>query len=315
MQTISTLSVSILSRDADTLKEHINTYNNKQIAITQCVSAVADFVPEDATILLADPDLAVQVIEHCHSLAWCQSTWAGNAPLLRHPKRDYILTGVKGVFGKLMREYVFAYLLAHYRKLDTFAQAQQHTDWCQPATTALFGKTLGIMGPGSIAQAIVPVALAFDMRVIGLSRSGTPQTGYEAMFTPDNKAQFASQCDMVLNLLPDTPQTKGIIDAELLSALPAGTMLINAGRGNAIVQDDLMTALDKGSLIEAVLDVFETEPLPAAHPFWHHPNIKITQHTAALSYPKDVAGVFMENAERYLSGQALSYVFDFEKGY
>ena len=92
-------------------------------------------------------------------------------------------------------------------------------------------------------------------------------------------------------------------------------MFINAGRGSAIIEDALLNALDNGTLQAAVLDVFTQEPLPEEHPFWTHPKVVVTAHTAAVSSPEDVASVFVANAKRYIANEALHYQFDFNKGY
>lgn len=310
--------LTILSRDADALKTQIEAFNIKELQIVQCVTGSEKVDTDKIRILLGDPDLAVKVVEQCHQLQWCQSTWAGNKPLLHLEKKDYVLTGVRGIFGEKMREYVFAYLLHFSRDIDTFraleSAPQQHR-WMQPAPGALHGSTLGILGAGSIASALLPVAHAFGMRVVGLNSKGDKQSGYDAVYAPADKLAFAAQCHAVVNLLPDTSATSNFIDDDFLSALPDNAVLINAGRGSALDDTALLRALDRGPLRAAVLDVFRQEPLPAPHPFWSHPKIWVSQHTAAISAPEDVASVFADNLHRYLNAEPLHYQLDFERGY
>ncbi len=270
---------------------------------------------ENTTILLADPDLAAQVIPHMPKLVWCQSIWAGNRPLLALDRKDYILTPAKGVFDVQMREFVFTYLFHYCRNVDGYREAQQQKDWFQPSFGRLCGKTLGITGAGSIAKALLPVAASLGLKVIGVSRSGEHQDGYEQIFTWDTMDEFASRCDYVLNLMPDTPQSANLLNKDFFDLLPNHCVLINAGRGTAIVDEDLIAALDADQLQAAVLDVFREEPLPASHPFWEHPKIRITQHTAAESRPEDIAALFVDNLELLLEGKALPHQFDFSKGY
>ncbi|MBU3021433.1 D-2-hydroxyacid dehydrogenase [Aestuariibacter sp. A3R04] len=282
----------------------------------QCItSKVGDVDLEKITILLADPDLAACVVPVMPALQWCQSIWAGNRPLLTLNRQDYILTAAKGMFGAPMREYLFTYLLHYSRNVDEFDTAQKAAKWAPPPYSRLQGKTLGIMGAGSIAQHILPVASAFDMRVIGLSRRGAPQTGYQHVFRTDQRLDFAQRCDFVFNLMPDTPSTTGLLNSTFFHALPRHCVLINAGRGTAIVETDLIHALNHNHIRAAVLDVFAEEPLPASHPFWRHPNIRITQHTAAESRPEDVAELFAENLRRFLTKSPLLYQFNFRQGY
>ena len=268
-------------------------------------------------VMLADPDLASRIIDKCSALIWCQSTWAGNAPLLNANKNDYILTGLKGIFGKLMREYVFAYLLGHARNVKAFEQHQRAEQpiWEASKRMPLNGQTLGIAGLGSIGQALIPVAQAFGMKVVGLTRSGQAVKGAHTVYTPDTIEAFAKVCDHVVNLMPDTPSTQNLLSHEFFNGLKPHSVFINAGRGSAVDDDALLQALDSGALAHAVLDVFRNEPLDPAHPFWRHPRISVTAHTAAESQPSDVADVFLENALRHINGESLNYQFDFAKGY
>ncbi|MEC7632428.1 MAG: NAD(P)-dependent oxidoreductase, partial [Pseudomonadota bacterium] len=198
--------------------------------IAQCPE---DVNSETVTVLLADPDLASRIIDTCSALTWCQSTWAGNAPLLNADKKNYILTGLKGIFGKLMREYVFAYLLGHARNVKAFEQNQRTAPpiWEASKRMPLNSQTLGIAGLGSIGQALIPVAHALGMSVVGLTRSGQAVEGADAVYTPDTIEAFARACDHVVNLMPDTPSTQNMLSHEFFSALKPHSVFINAGRG------------------------------------------------------------------------------------
>ena len=314
-----TLNVSILSKDASALAEEIaNAWpQSHALNICQAVTTSEQINPDEVEVLLADPNLAAEVIDQCTGLKWCQSTWAGNAPLLNLDKSDYILTGVKGVFGKLMREYVFAYLLQYARNIPAFAQNQNHQPpiWEESPRAPLTGKTLGILGAGSIAQALIPVAKSFEMKVISLSRRGQAVDGFDDVYVATDLLKFAQEADHLVNLMPDSPATTGVLNQSFFGALKPHIVWINAGRGSAIIEDALLNALDNGTLQAAVLDVFTQEPLPEKHPFWTHPKVVVTAHTAAVSSPEDVASVFVANAKRYIANEALLYQFDFNKGY
>lgn len=314
-----TVKLSILSKDACALAELIANawpYPNT-LSICQAVTHPEQIDSDKVEVLLAAPNLAAKVIDQCTGLTWCQSTWAGNAPLLNLDKSDYILTGVKGIFGKLMREYVFAYLLQYARNIPAFAHNQHHQPpiWEESPRAPLSGKTIGILGAGSIAQALIPVAKSFDMKVIGLSRSGQAVEGFDKVYAATDLLKFAHETDHVVNLMPDTPATTGVLNQAFFNALKPHSVFINAGRGSAIIDEALLNALDSGQLQAAVLDVFTQEPLPKQHPFWSHPKVVVTAHTAAVSSPEDVAGVFVTNATRYIANEPLLYQFDFNKGY
>ncbi|WP_218398244.1 D-2-hydroxyacid dehydrogenase [Alteromonas lipotrueae] len=314
-----TLNVSILSKDASALAEEIaNAWPEPHaLNICQAVTTSEQINPDEVEVLLADPNLAAKVVDQCTGLNWCQSTWAGNAPLINLDKSDYILTGVKGVFGNLMREYVFAYLLQYARNIPAFAHNQNHQPpiWEESPRAPLTGKTLGILGAGSIAKALIPVAKSFEMKVIGLSRSGQAVGGFDDVYSAIDLLKFAQEADHVVNLMPDTPATTGVLNQAFFGALKPHSVFINAGRGSAVINDALLNALNNGTLQAAVLDVFTQEPLPKEHPFWTHPKVVVTAHTAAVSSPEDVAGVFITNAIRYMANEPLYYQFNFNKGY
>ena len=313
--------LTILSRDADIYNKLLKDADLPNLAVVQVTSEPDDIETDRTQILLSEPDLAIQVLEKCEHLQWLQSTWAGNAPLIQHPKRDYQLTAVKGIFSRTMREYVAAYILHFSRNIDAFhpriggGALNKPIEWCPPRVGALAGKCLGVLGAGEIGASLIDFAHCFDMRIIGLNRSGDSDYPFDALYSAQQAQAFAEQCDYLVCLLPDTPATNGFVDATFLSQLKQDCVLINAGRGNSLQQQALLDALDNGHLKAAVLDVFETEPLPTAHPFWHHDKVWVTQHTAAISDPVDVLRVFADNYHRWHQQQPLMYQVNFEQGY
>ncbi len=322
------ISVTILSDEADDIAQAIHQKMGENsdyclvngtplIDIALVTSSPKAVDTADTQVLLADPDLAAEIVLECHSLRWLQSTWAGNAPLLNLAKTDYLLTGLKGVFGKLMREYVFAYLLQHARSVSDFNTNQRANPpiWKAIPRFPLHGQTLGITGLGNIGEALIPVAHAFGMNVIGLSKSGKSVSGTEKMYTTEALVEFAQRSDHVVNLMPDTPATQNLLSYDFFRALKPYSVFINAGRGSAIHEEALLTCLNKQCFKHAVLDVFKQEPLAPSHPFWHHPRVTVTSHTAAESQPSDVATVFLDNAMLFVSDRPLRYLLDFEKGY
>lgn len=313
----ATWQFSILSRDYQVYSELLAPLLPDNVSLSVATDQPDQFDCHQVQLALGDPDLLARVINQCTQLRWLQSTFAGNAPLLRAGKRDYQLTGVKGIFDQQMREYVFSYLLYFARNIEGFNQAAKvaQNKWQPPGFDALAGKTLGIAGAGDIAASLVDVARVFDMRVVGLNRSGSATADYKQMFTPDHKLAFASACDFVLSLLPDTPATGNFIDAEFLSAMPEHGVLINAGRGVVVDDAALVAALSSRQIRAAVLDVFVDEPLADDHPYWTLPNAYVTQHTAAISKEQDVAIIFKGNLIHFLENTPLIYAFDFDKGY
>lgn len=266
-------------------------------------------------ILLADPDLLAPCLDKFEKLKWVQSSWAGVTPLISAGRTNYCLTGLKGVFGDKMREYVFAYLLYFSRNINTFKQSQRQKQWLPPSIDSLKRKQLGILGVGDIGAEIAKTAKHFGMQVKGLTRSNRDCAAVDEYFDIRSKQGFCQGLDYVVNLLPDTPQTANIIDADFLSALPPKCVLINAGRGQAIDDEALIKQLKNKRLRAAVLDVFTQEPLPADNPFWELDNVIVTQHTAAISDVQDISQVFLGNLDCFITEKKLTDVVDWEKGY
>lgn len=319
-------SLAILSRDAESYRALIAAESLPDLQIVAVADSCQRFTAWDADLLLGEPDLIASVLPSCTNLAWVQSTWAGNTPLIRQPKHDFLLTAAKGIFSTRIREYVFAYLLYFSRNMEAFHPrigtpgAQRPITWSPPVIADLAGKRLGILGAGSMGSALIAPAQAFGMQVIGLNRTGRPPdgveaTGFDALYTAEQRLAFAADLDYLVCLLPDTAQTAGFVDAEFLAALPTRCVLVNAGRGNSVDTAALLAALDHGQLRAAVLDVFEQEPLPDEDTRWQHPKVWITHHTAALSDPVAVNAVFVNNYLRWRSGDTLRYAVDFALGY
>lgn len=273
-------------------------------------------VADQANILLAAPDLAYEILPDMTSLQWMQSTWAGvNRIVGDGCRKDYLLTGVKGVFGPIMSEYVFCYILMHSRKALRCHQLQKDKTWEMPMPGLLRGRKIGIMGVGSIGAAVAGTAKHFQMTTYGFSQNAAPTPEFDQMFRPDQILEFVRDLDYLVAVLPQTTGTTHLINRNVLRAMKPGALLINVGRGNVIDEEALVEALGSGEIGGAVLDVFKEEPLPQTHPFWDTAGIIITSHKSALTYPEDIAPLFICNYKRFIAGQELQYRIDFEKGY
>lgn len=264
------------------------------------------------TIMIGAPDKIDRYISDAPALKWVQSTWAGVTPLINHPRRDYQLTGLKGVFGQVMSEYVLGWILALERQILDYAQ---DTSWNQRAPVTVLGKRLGIMGTGDIACDVALAAQALGLRVTGFNRSGRCPPVFESCFTYEQRLDFAKDLDYLLCVMPNTPETDNLVSTDLLHALAPNAVLLNTGRGNCVDEDALVQVLESGHLRAAVLDVFNEEPLPSSHRFWPHPQVYVTSHTSAPTNIEAAVRVFAQNLERFLKNQPLLHVVDFAKGY
>jgi phosphoglycerate dehydrogenase-like enzyme len=265
-----------------------------------------------AEILFGDPDLIVPVLDLCPKLRWVQSSWAGIKPFVDADRRDYQLTGVQGIFGAPMSEYVAAWLLGLERNIPARYRAPH---WDHSPEPGLQGKLAGIMGTGSIGSHVAKTCVALGIKTRGLNSDGRDIDGFEQCFGSDELAEFATGLDYLVGLLPETPESDNLIDADLLSRLNPGAIVINAGRANCLVEQDLVDALESGQIGHAVLDVLRQEPLPAGDALWAAQNLTITSHTAAPTRADSIVKLFRDNYQRYLDGQPLKYRIDFDKGY
>ena len=162
---------------------------------------------------------------------------------------------------------------------------------------------------------LAQTAKHFGMTVRGYTRSSESCPEVDGYFHGEALLDFAKGLDYLVSVLPNTSETRHIVDASLLNALPLHALFINVGRGSALDESALIEALTTKKIAGAVLDVFEHEPLPKEHPFWNTPNLLITFHTSAPSLPNEIAQLFIENYHRFLNSEELMYRVDFSRGY
>jgi len=298
----------ILARDKDEYRHLIESARLPDLEF------VAD--PKESDIVLGEPKLIQDALPLLAALKWVQSIYAGVEPLVAPAqRRDYILTNARSVFGELMSEYVFGYLLFHEKKILERIRTQQAHQWQRPESGVLRRKTVGLLGVGSIGAHLAGTAKHFGMTVRGFTRESESSTQVDQYFHGNDLLKFADGLDYLVCVLPRTNDTNQIVNRTLLNVLPAHAIFINVGRGNAVDESALVKALNEGKLAAAVLDVFEKEPVSEDHPFWTTPNLYMTFHTSAISYPEDITKLFIENYHRYIEGKTLKYVVDFERGY
>lgn len=308
--------VLILADDAGEYPRYLRDLAKNGVRITPAESVEAarnSYAGEE--IILGQPDLVASVLGEMPAVRWVQSSWAGVTPLVSAGRTDYQLTGIKSIFGPQMAEYVLGYLLANELKVLERLGRQANRDWWTEPSGSLFGKTVGIMGTGSIGRHVAGALKPFGVIITGYSLSGQPVKGFERVFSGDQLNAFLAETDYLVCVLPDTPKTSDLLDADAFRAMQSHCYVVNIGRGNVIDERALTDALLAGELAGAVLDVFRQEPLPQDSPLWNAPGLLVTGHIAARSWPRDIAGIFSENYRRYTGGEPLMYRIDFERGY
>ena len=306
----------ILSRHAPAYQRLVEQAGLPRLTLFTATDASDPGPAASCDIVLGEPSLIAPVLARLEAVHWVQSTWAGVEPLLGPSlPRNYVLTNARGVFGGLMAEYVFGYLLAHERRILERYAAQRAGRWDPAPPGTLRGRLMGLLGVGSIGAALARTAKHFGLRVRGYTRASEHCADVDEYFHGDAREAFAADLDYLVAVLPNTGHTRGLVDGALLSALPPRAVFVNPGRGSVVDEQALADALRTGRLARAVLDVFNEEPLPPDHVFWRTPNLVITSHTAAISAPEDIAPIFIRNYRRLLAGEPLEYRVDFEAEY
>jgi glyoxylate/hydroxypyruvate reductase len=247
------------------------------------------------------------------------SLGAGVDGFLRDPEFPKHLPLVRFVDPTLMHEmaqYVTMHVLIAHRSQRRFDEAQRQGKWDQAMLMRASRDTrIGILGLGDIGSTIATALLPFDFQLLGWSRSRKEIPGVKSYAGESKLPQFLSQCDYCVCVLPLTEDTRGIMNAKLFAQLPKGAWVVNVARGGHLIEEDLIAALDSGHLGGAVLDVFQTEPLPDESAIWRHPKITATPHIAGITDPQAALAYVADCVKRCETGRPLDNVIDFSKGY
>lgn len=214
-----------------------------------------------------------------------------------------------------MREYVLLHVLRLHRRLPDIEAAQGRREWLQLVNPPAHERKVGVMGLGRLGADCSRALRAVGFDVAGWSRRPKSFDGIVSYAGDEELDRFLARTEILVCLLPLTPETEGILNAELFDRLPPGAAVINAARGGHLVEADLLDALDRGQIGAATLDVFRTEPLPASSPFWDHPKVLVTPHVASLIDPETGGKTIADNLRKFLKGEPLPDLVDLERGY
>jgi glyoxylate/hydroxypyruvate reductase len=219
-----------------------------------------------------------------------------------------------------MTEYVVLQVLMHHRQQRRLDANQQNKVWDSFPTHAASALTVGIMGLGVMGTDSASKLAMLGFKVMGWSRSPKVIPGVECFAGQGEFDSFLKRTDILVCLLPHTPETTGLINRDVIAKLsrkgPFGApILINAGRGKQQVESDILAALDSGALHSASLDVFETEPLPKDSPFWTHAKVTVTPHVAADSDPATITAYVLSQIRRHQAGLPVENIIDRNRGY
>lgn len=214
-----------------------------------------------------------------------------------------------------MCEYASFAVLSLHRDMLRYRQQQMARCWQAHLLQPAAKRRVGVMGLGTQAQQILATLQTFGFDLSGWARSEHRIAGVDCFAGAEQLPTFLGRCDIVVCVLPLTEETKGILNRQLFQHLPKGAALVNMGRGGHLIEEDLLEALASGQLSAAVLDVLEQEPAAPDHPFWHHPQILLTPHIAAMTQPESAFSVLLENIRRHQRGESMLGQVDRERSY
>ena len=214
-----------------------------------------------------------------------------------------------------MAEYVCHAVIRHFREFDAYEADMAAGRWGYRKPRLRSEFPIGVMGLGVLGERVAKALAQFDFPVSGWSRSAKAIEGVRAFSGAEQFNDFLAASCVLVNLLPLTPETADVINADTLARLQPGAYIINVARGAHLVEDDLLAAIERGHVAGATLDVFRTEPLPAGHPFWHHPRITITPHTSARTLRDESIAQIARKMAALQRGDTVAGVVDAGRGY
>ena len=231
------------------------------------------------------------------------------------PRHVPIIRTTSADLSQRMREYVTLHVLRIHRRLPEIEAAQPIREWRQLINPPAYERRVGVMGLGNLGADCARTLKAVGFDVAGWSRRPKELDGVTGFASERGFRPFLERTEILVCLLPLTPATRGILNADLFQTLPCGASIINCARGAHLVDQDLLDALDEGQIAYATLDVHHQEPLPASHPFWDHPRVLVTPHVASLIDPEAGGRAIAANLRRFIAGEPVPDLVDLQQGY
>ncbi len=294
------------------------------------INALEKLVPEENFVTLdevTDPaDISCAIIAHpphgifaeYRDLRMIGTVTAGVDRLLADPELPQGVPIVRGgdpAGDAQITENIILHVLRHHRQVPAYAAAQARAEWVRLDQKVTAERRVGFLGLGMVARPGAERLRDMGFQVAAWTRTPSDTEGIESFHGTDGLTPFLARSEIIVNLLPVTPETTDILDAEAFAALPEGAAVINLGRGEHMVDADLMAALDSGHLSAATLDVYRAEPLPANDPLWRHPGITLMPHCSRKILPGGIVPRLADGIRKTASGEIPANTVDRVAGY
>ena len=252
-------------------------------------------------------DMTSDHIQHAKNLKWIMVASAGieKMPFEELVKRNILVTNARGVHKTPMAEYCLSMMLQVSRQAERLTQNQKNHNWDRRVEMQeLYGKTLLVIGAGAIGSEISRISNAFGMSTIGLNQDGREVEGFDNTYPISQLDHLLSGADFVISVLPSTEKTRELLTYKHFNKMKNTATFINIGRGDVLIEKDLIKALNEGEIHHAVLDVFIKEPLEHEHPFWSMENVTVTPHLSGITkeYLPRAFEIFKRNLSLFLNG-------------
>lgn len=253
-----------------------------------------------------------EVVQNAPQLQWIHALGSGLDGIIDLPSlnQGVRISSTRGIHGAPMSEMAFLLMLALSRNLPRSVRNQERALWERWPAKLLDSKTAGILGVGLIAAELAPKCKAFNMTVVGISSTPRKVPGIDRFYSRIELKRAAPELDYLIVLAPHTPETHGIVDAGIFSAMKPSSYLVNIARGGVVDEDALMQALATGQIAGAALDTFVQEPLPPHHPLWSMENVIITPHLGGFNdgYVKQALPIIANNLRCFLNGEIAKMI-------
>ncbi|WP_281974842.1 D-2-hydroxyacid dehydrogenase [Halobacillus litoralis] len=314
--------VSAIKRVPDEIQQRLITrFTDAEFIFCHGIDEARHYIGEADVFITYGEDLDAQKIKAAKKLKWIMVLSAGmdKMPFEEISERNILVTNVKGIHAQPMAEYAISMLLQVSRKAKELIDFEQRHEWNrQPVMNEINGRTMVLLGTGAIAQEVARLAKAFNMKTIGVSKSGRMRDHFDQVFPVDQIDLVLPLGEFVVAVLPSTPETQHLLTADHFKKMPDHCVFLNMGRGDLVSSEVLLEAVTESYISHAVLDVFEEEPLPEEHPLWSEEKVTVTPHISGLSphYVPRGFSLFEENLEVFLSGEGtLRNIIDPKRGY